>query len=58
MNDQTLEYIDRKNIKMSTYQNLQVRYNEEEIPVYTELILGLPGETHESWLSRIEELLQ
>jgi putative methyltransferase len=58
MNDQTLEYIDRENIKMSTYQNLQVRYNEEEIPVYTELILGLPGETHESWLSGIEELLQ
>jgi len=58
MDSQTLEYIDRKNIKMSTYRNLQTKYNEHEIPVYTELILGMPGEHHEGWLDGIEELLQ
>ncbi|MCH7959137.1 MAG: hypothetical protein IID08_03330 [Candidatus Hydrogenedentes bacterium] len=57
MNAQVLENIDRKNIKMSTYRNLQARFNESEIPVYTELILGLAGETYQSWKDGIEELL-
>ncbi len=58
-NDETtLENIRRQNIKMSTFRNLQERYNQEDIPVYTEMILGLPGETRASWLAGIEEILQ
>lgn len=53
-----LENIRRSNIKLSTYENLQLRFNEGEVPVYSELILGLPGETYESWIRGIEELLR
>ena len=53
-----LENIKRTNIKTDTYQALQLRFNETDVPVYTELILGLPGESYHSWVSGIEELLQ
>jgi putative methyltransferase len=52
-----LENIKRGNISMETYQTLQTRFNEADIPIYTELILGLPGETKETWRKAIEDLL-
>jgi len=55
--EQTLENIRRQNIKMSTYQNLQRRFNDLNVPIYSEMILGLPGETEESWKNGIDELL-
>jgi len=55
---ETLRNVRRKSIKLSTYNNLQRRYNKDNIPVYTELILGLPGETYQSFLRGIEEILQ
>lgn len=55
---ETLRNVRRKSIKLSTYRNLQRKYNIENIPVYTELILGLPGETYHSFLRGIEEILQ
>lgn len=58
-NDETtLRNIKRQNIKLSTYRNLQVRFNEGNVPVYSELILGLPGENYQTWVAGIEELLQ
>lgn len=56
--EETLKIIRRDNIKLSMYRNLQFKFNKEEVPVYSELILGLPGETVESWKRGIEELLQ
>lgn len=53
-----LDNIKRTNIKMSTYRNLQVRFNESDIPVYCELILGLPGENYQTWTEGIDDLLQ
>ncbi len=50
--------VGRKNIKMDLFEKLQKKYNDEYIPVYTELILGLPGETYDSFLHGIEEILQ
>lgn len=55
---ETLRNVRRKNIKLSTYNNLQRKYNKENIPAYTELILGLLGETYQSFLRGIEEILQ
>src|SRR3990167_9400177 len=58
-NDATvLKNIKRGNISMETYKNLQERFNSENIPIYSELILGLPGETVESWRRGIDELLR
>ncbi len=56
-NPQTLENIKRRNIKMEVYNNLQARYHADEMSTYTELILGLPGETYESFVEGLEEIL-
>lgn len=47
----------RGNIKMETYRNLQQRFTEADIPTWTELIIGLPGETLETLSAGVEELL-
>lgn len=52
------ENVLRKNIPVETFSQLMNKYNECGIPTYTELILGLPGETVESLRSGIDELLK
>ena len=54
---EVLKNIRRQNISMETYQYLQRKFNEAKVPVYSELILGMPGETYESWKAGIEKLL-
>lgn len=57
-NDETtLENIRRQNIRLETYRRLQRRFDGEGIPVYVELILGLPGETYATWLKGLNEVL-
>jgi putative methyltransferase len=53
-----LANIKRGNIKLSSYAALQRRFNDLDVPVYTEMILGLPGESYESWRDGIEQILQ
>jgi radical SAM superfamily enzyme YgiQ (UPF0313 family) len=50
--------VNRKNIKMEVYTSLQKKYDESKIPTYTELILGLPGETYDSFTEGLEKILQ
>lgn len=57
-NPVTLERIKRSNIKLAVYTNLQRRFNDAGIPVYCEMLLGLPGETYESWVAGVEDLLE
>lgn len=57
MNSETLENIGRKNISIDYYSELMRLYNEAGVATYTELILGLPGETYESLVNGIDELL-
>jgi putative methyltransferase len=50
--------IKRDNIKLSVAEGLQHAFNEAGVPVYTELILGLPGETAQSWVQGIDTVLE
>jgi putative methyltransferase len=50
--------IKRDNIKLSVAEGLQHAFNEAGVPVYTELILGLPGETSDSWVKGIDTVLE
>jgi putative methyltransferase len=52
-----LAAIDRKNIGIKMYEDLQKRYNEEGLHTYSELILPLPKETYDSFLDGICSLL-
>ena len=44
-----LKNIGRKNFTLEHFKELDTRYTSEDIPTYTELILGLPGETYDSF---------
>ena len=55
---QTMKNINRTNINMSVYNNLQKRYSEKNIPVYTQLILALPGETYNTFKKGLEDILK
>ncbi len=58
LNDTVLENIGRKNMGVSRFHDLAAKYNAAGIPTYTELILGLPGETCESFCRGICDLLE
>jgi len=49
MDFDVLEEIKRRNMEMSDLAMIFDKCNKEGIPSYTELILGLPKETFESW---------
>jgi len=58
-NDQgVLDNIQRSNIKASVYSNLEKRYADAGMTTYSELILGLPGETKESFKAGVQEAIQ
>ena len=58
LDERTLEFVDRKNIKLSAYQNLQEDLNARGINSYIELIFPLPGETLESFTRGLTKLFE
>lgn len=50
--------IGRSNMYINTYIELLKKYAEDSIPTYTDLILGLPGETLDSFTDGFEKLLE
>ncbi len=52
----TLNIVKRANIKFNTFSNLVNEFRSHNIPTYTELIMGLPGETLESFKSGLENI--
>lgn len=52
-----LANIGRKNLEFELYREVMHRYNENGIPAYAEFILGLPGETYDSFISGIDLIL-
>ena len=53
----TLDVIKRTNIKIEDFANLMIDYRRENVSTYTELIIGLPGETYDSFVHGINQLL-
>lgn len=58
LDEKTLENIGRKNLTLEHYSALTAKYAEEKIPTYTELILGMPGETYDSFCNGLCRLLE
>ena len=52
-----LANIKRGNIKMDTYRSLQSKFAQSGIPTWTEMIVGLPGETYDSFIAGVEDVL-
>lgn len=57
LNEQALQYANRKNIPFKYYKELQVEFKKLGIPTYTELLLGLPGESYQSFIQGIDNIL-
>ena len=57
LNEETLQYIERSNIDNSTYTDLQALFTKQNIPTFTDLILGLPGETYESFSKGVSDII-
>ncbi len=53
-----LENIGRKNMSLEKFQKNFSLYHEEKLQVYSELILGLPGETYDSFVDGICKLFE
>ncbi len=57
MSKEVLKNIGRENISIEYYSELMDLYNAAGVATYTELILGLPGETYRSIVDGIDQLL-
>ena len=56
MDDNVLDIIKRKNLDTNKIEQVFELCEENNIPLYTELILGLPGETLETWKENFYKL--
>jgi radical SAM superfamily enzyme YgiQ (UPF0313 family) len=54
----TLTAIKRENIALETYFELQRRVARDKVETYSDLILGLPGETYDSFVQGVDLLIQ
>jgi hypothetical protein len=57
MNPQVLKNIKRSNIKLETYAKLQVELERQGMQSYGELILCLPGETKQTFMAAVRDLM-
>ena len=57
LNPETLENIGRKNMSLDKFSKLISMYKKAGVTTYSELIVGLPGETYESFCKGIGALL-
>ena len=57
LDETTLDIIKRENLKFDTFSNLTNSFREAGIPSYTEIIMGLPGETLESFKKGLEIIM-
>lgn len=58
MNTVALANVNRKNFTVDNFSKLLQKYNEAGIPTYTEMILGLPGETYSSFRQGLCDLIE
>lgn len=58
LNETVLKNIYRENMPLEHFKRLMQLYNESGIAAYSEIILGLPGETYESFRDGLELLLE
>lgn len=58
LSTEALVNINRKNLTLEHFSELMAKYTADGIPTYSELILGLPGETRQSFCEGICRLLE
>ena len=54
---QTLVNVRRDNISLAAYEELQRRFTADRVFTYSDLLLGLPGETYDSFVNGTDHLI-
>jgi hypothetical protein len=54
----TLKSVKRDNISLASFEELQRRYTIDRIPTYTDIIMGLPGETYDSFANGVSTIVE
>lgn len=57
VNPPTLKSIKRENISLNIFRELQEKFNENGIETYTDVILGLPCETYDTFADGVAEVI-
>ena len=58
LDEKTLEYVKRDNISIDAFKELQQRFTTDKVATYTDMILGMPGETYESFSHGISSCIE
>lgn len=58
VNKETLESIKRANISSNSYRELQRLFASDDIPTFTDIILGLPNESYASFTNGISSIIE
>lgn len=58
LNPDALVIARRRNMPFDNYVQLQEEFRRRRIPTYTELLIGMPGETYDSFLLGIERVIE
>lgn len=57
MDTDTLEAIDRSNIRVDKYDELAAQFREARLPIHVDIMVGLPGQTPESFRNDLQECI-
>jgi len=57
VSEAALGAIRRENISLSAYRELQTRFRQAGVPTYTDVLVGLPGETYDSFTAGVSEMI-
>ena len=52
-----LEAIKRENISLDSYRELQQRFRANHVQTYTDMLVGLPGETFETFVTSVNQVI-
>jgi radical SAM superfamily enzyme YgiQ (UPF0313 family) len=58
LNEKTLKSINRSNISNEVYKDLQNMFTQNNIPTFSDLIIGLPDESYGSFTSGVSGLIE
>jgi len=58
IDETTLKNIGRQNVSLETFRELQRRFTRDGIETFTDIILGLPGESHESFVIGVDQIIE
>ena len=58
LNPTALRNSQRENISLEVYRELQSRFRHDKVRTYTDLLIGLPGETLESFIEGVGQVIE